>query len=175
MPGSCNRLELLRIIISCCLFKSGELTARLAGYKVPYHLMIETPLKLAYPRTFVIPATIARSSALLKLNHIVSSVYLAKQASTRNIASAAPRAVQSETFACGGHQLSSAAASESISGASLQQSTRRITTATMSSKLIPSNPSEVMVIRDITPNVVTLSVPFLRFGLIKVGGRGTIG
>lgn len=31
-----------------------------------------------------------------------------------------------------------------------------------------------MVIRDVTPNVVTLSVPFLRFGLIPVGGRGTI-
>ncbi|KAI0130204.1 hypothetical protein BJ170DRAFT_681667 [Xylariales sp. AK1849] len=44
----------------------------------------------------------------------------------------------------------------------------------MSSKLIPSNPSEVMVIRDITPNVVTLSVPFARFGVVHVGGRGTI-
>ncbi len=45
----------------------------------------------------------------------------------------------------------------------------------MSSKLVPSNPSDVMVIRDVTPNVVTLSVPFLRFGRIPVGGRGTIG
>ncbi len=45
----------------------------------------------------------------------------------------------------------------------------------MSAKLIPSNPSEVMVIRNITPNIVTLSLPFLRFGTIKVGGRGTIG
>jgi len=32
-----------------------------------------------------------------------------------------------------------------------------------------------MVIRDITPNVVTLSVPFSRFGSINVGGRATIG
>jgi phosphoserine aminotransferase len=49
------------------------------------------------------------------------------------------------------------------------------TTATMSSKLIPSNPSEVMVIRDISPNVVTFSVPFARFGIIRVGGRATLG
>lgn len=47
--------------------------------------------------------------------------------------------------------------------------------AKMSSKLIPSDPSQVMVIRDITPNVVTLSVPFARFGMIDVGGRATIG
>lgn len=45
---------------------------------------------------------------------------------------------------------------------------------TMSSKLIPSNPSDVMVIRDITPHVVTLSVPFARYGKLKIGGRGTI-
>jgi hypothetical protein len=45
----------------------------------------------------------------------------------------------------------------------------------MSSKLIPTNPSDVMVIRDVTPNVITLSVPFNRFGKLKVGGRGTIG
>jgi len=46
---------------------------------------------------------------------------------------------------------------------------------TMSAKLIPRHPSEVMVIRNITPNVVTLSVPFSRFGVLKVGGRGTLG
>lgn len=46
---------------------------------------------------------------------------------------------------------------------------------TMSDKLIPRTPSDVMVIRDITPNVVTLSVPFARFGMIRVGGRATIG
>jgi len=45
----------------------------------------------------------------------------------------------------------------------------------MSSKLIPANPSDVMVIRDITPNVVTFSVPFARFGRLKIGGRGTLG
>ncbi|KAI1417284.1 hypothetical protein F5Y13DRAFT_152404 [Hypoxylon sp. FL1857] len=44
----------------------------------------------------------------------------------------------------------------------------------MSSKLIPSNPADVAVIRNITPNVVTVSVPFARFGIIRVGGRGTI-
>ncbi|KAK4453505.1 putative glutamyl-tRNA amidotransferase [Podospora aff. communis PSN243] len=44
----------------------------------------------------------------------------------------------------------------------------------MSSTLIPSNPSDVMVIRDVTPSVVTCTVPFLRFGKIPIGGRGTI-
>jgi hypothetical protein len=32
-----------------------------------------------------------------------------------------------------------------------------------------------MVIRDVTPNVVTFSVPFLRFGKLPIGGRGTLG
>jgi len=45
----------------------------------------------------------------------------------------------------------------------------------MSAKIIPANPAEVMVIRNITPNVVTLSVPFLRHGVLKIGGRGTLG
>jgi hypothetical protein len=31
-----------------------------------------------------------------------------------------------------------------------------------------------MVIRRITPNILTCSTPFLRFGRIKIGGRGTI-
>jgi hypothetical protein len=44
----------------------------------------------------------------------------------------------------------------------------------MTSKLVPSNPSKVMVIRDVTPNIVTLSLPFTRFGKFRVGGRGTI-
>lgn len=44
----------------------------------------------------------------------------------------------------------------------------------MSSKLVPKNPEEVMVIREIVPGVTTLSVPFLRGGLIKFGGRATI-
>jgi hypothetical protein len=44
----------------------------------------------------------------------------------------------------------------------------------MTSKLIPPNPSEVMVISQISPNITTLSVPFYRFGRLRVGGRGTI-
>ncbi|KAF2270082.1 hypothetical protein CC78DRAFT_452110 [Lojkania enalia] len=45
----------------------------------------------------------------------------------------------------------------------------------MTSKLIPSDPSKVMVIRDIVPNTITtFSTPFWRFGRIKVGGRGTV-
>lgn len=45
----------------------------------------------------------------------------------------------------------------------------------MTSKLIPSNPAEVMVIRDVVPRTITtLSVPFARFERIKIGGRGTI-
>lgn len=49
------------------------------------------------------------------------------------------------------------------------------TAATMSAGLIPPNPADLMVIRNITPNVATFSVPFSRFGRIKVGGRGTLG
>ncbi|KAF9266978.1 hypothetical protein L218DRAFT_971331 [Marasmius fiardii PR-910] len=45
----------------------------------------------------------------------------------------------------------------------------------MTSKLVPLNPEQVMVIRDIVPNVLTTcSAPFLRFGRVKIGGRGTI-
>jgi len=44
----------------------------------------------------------------------------------------------------------------------------------MTSKLVPTDPSNVMVIRDVTPNVTTFSVPFLRFGIFRVGGRGTV-
>ncbi|EON64500.1 hypothetical protein W97_03732 [Coniosporium apollinis CBS 100218] len=41
--------------------------------------------------------------------------------------------------------------------------------------LSASNPAEVMVIRQPVPRVITtLSVPFWRFGRVKVGGRGTI-
>jgi len=44
----------------------------------------------------------------------------------------------------------------------------------MSAKLVPENPEAVMVIREIVLGVTTLSVPFLRFGMIKFGGRATI-
>ncbi|TVY41323.1 hypothetical protein LOCC1_G004939 [Lachnellula occidentalis] len=44
----------------------------------------------------------------------------------------------------------------------------------MTSKLIPQHPEDVMVMRDLVPGVTTLSVPFLRFGRIKFGGRATI-
>ncbi|KAK1241154.1 hypothetical protein MKX08_001128 [Trichoderma sp. CBMAI-0020] len=44
----------------------------------------------------------------------------------------------------------------------------------MSASLIPANPADLMVIRNVTPNVVTFSVPFARFGRIQIGGRGTL-
>ena len=47
--------------------------------------------------------------------------------------------------------------------------------STMTSKLVPQDPSRVMVIRNVTPNIWTCSQPFNRFGRFKVGGRGTIG
>ncbi|KAF6836775.1 hypothetical protein CMUS01_05293 [Colletotrichum musicola] len=49
-----------------------------------------------------------------------------------------------------------------------------ISKPTMSQKLIPANPADVMVIRDLTPNITTFSVPFARFGTLKVGGRATL-
>ena len=42
------------------------------------------------------------------------------------------------------------------------------------SKLIPSDPDKVMIIRRITPSILTCSVPFYRFSRIRIGGRGTI-
>ncbi|KAI9731852.1 MAG: hypothetical protein M1818_007717 [Claussenomyces sp. TS43310] len=44
----------------------------------------------------------------------------------------------------------------------------------MASKLIPPSPADVMVIRNVTPNIVTCSVPFARFGRVRIGGRATI-
>jgi len=49
-----------------------------------------------------------------------------------------------------------------------------MTTSKSSASLIPADPAKVMVIRDVTPAITTLSVPFLRFGHIKLGGRGTL-
>ncbi|RMZ84690.1 hypothetical protein DV737_g942, partial [Chaetothyriales sp. CBS 132003] len=49
-----------------------------------------------------------------------------------------------------------------------------MSTPKSAASLIPSDPSKVMVIRDITPNITTFSTPFLRLGLVKVGGRGTL-
>lgn len=45
----------------------------------------------------------------------------------------------------------------------------------MTSKLFPGDPEQVMVIRQVTPEITTLSVPFSRFGRIKFGGRATLG
>lgn len=45
----------------------------------------------------------------------------------------------------------------------------------MSDSLIPSDPEKVMVIRNVTKEIMTLSVPFRRFGRINIGGRATIG
>jgi len=44
----------------------------------------------------------------------------------------------------------------------------------MTSKIVPSNPSEVMVIRRLSPNITTFSLPFSRFGKLRIGGRGTL-
>ncbi|KAL7949326.1 hypothetical protein V8C42DRAFT_310602 [Trichoderma barbatum] len=44
----------------------------------------------------------------------------------------------------------------------------------MSADLIPTNPADLMVIRNVTPNVTTFSVPFSRFGKLSIGGRGTL-
>jgi len=41
-------------------------------------------------------------------------------------------------------------------------------------KLIPEDPSSCEVIRQVTPRITTISAPFSRFGLFKVGSRATI-
>ena len=48
-------------------------------------------------------------------------------------------------------------------------------TMNTSAKLIPPQPADVMVIKQLTPNISTLSVPFSRFGRIYIGGRATLG
>ncbi|KAM4065151.1 nuclear protein Qri2/Nse4 [Hirsutella rhossiliensis] len=44
----------------------------------------------------------------------------------------------------------------------------------MSAELIPSKPDDLMVTRNVTPNIATFSLPFSRFGKIRIGGRGTL-
>lgn len=44
----------------------------------------------------------------------------------------------------------------------------------MPSKLWSSDPAKTTVIRQVTDAITTVSVPFLRFGLLKFGGRATI-
>lgn len=46
--------------------------------------------------------------------------------------------------------------------------------ASSAQKLIPSDPEKVMLIRALSPSIKICSAPFLRFGRIKIGGRGTI-
>ena len=42
-------------------------------------------------------------------------------------------------------------------------------------KLVPADPNSSMVIRDVVPNTIaTFSTPFLRMGLVKLGGRATL-
>lgn len=45
----------------------------------------------------------------------------------------------------------------------------------MPRQLTPLDPEAVLVIRDVLPNITTLSLPFARFGILKFGGRATIG
>lgn len=47
-------------------------------------------------------------------------------------------------------------------------------TSKSAAKLIPTDPSKVMVFRDILPNMTILSSPFARGRVCKVGGRATI-
>ncbi|KAF2834348.1 hypothetical protein M501DRAFT_990324 [Patellaria atrata CBS 101060] len=42
-------------------------------------------------------------------------------------------------------------------------------------KSMPDNVAEMTVIRQVTPNITIFSAPFFRNGLLKVGGRGTLG
>lgn len=47
--------------------------------------------------------------------------------------------------------------------------------STMTSKLVPPRPEDVMVIRKVQSDIITLNVPFYRFGYARIGGRCTIG
>ncbi|KAJ5947403.1 hypothetical protein N7466_000418 [Penicillium verhagenii] len=41
-------------------------------------------------------------------------------------------------------------------------------------QLFPTDPSSSMVIRAVTPEIITFSLPFARFGIIRFGARGTL-
>ncbi|KAJ5785873.1 uncharacterized protein N7503_011085 [Penicillium pulvis] len=41
-------------------------------------------------------------------------------------------------------------------------------------QLFPTDPSSSMVIRAVTPEITTFSLPFARFGIVRFGGRGTL-
>lgn len=41
--------------------------------------------------------------------------------------------------------------------------------------LFKGDPAAVMVTRKVSENITTFSVPFARFGHMKIGGRGTVG
>lgn len=42
-------------------------------------------------------------------------------------------------------------------------------------QLFPTDPSSTMVIRAVTPEIITFSLPFARFGIVRFGARGTLG
>ncbi|KGY15263.1 hypothetical protein PABG_11847 [Paracoccidioides brasiliensis Pb03] len=44
----------------------------------------------------------------------------------------------------------------------------------MPSMLVPSRPNDVMVVRKVHDDIITLNVPFYRFGHARIGGRCTI-
>ncbi|KAK2673364.1 hypothetical protein RAB80_010907 [Fusarium oxysporum f. sp. vasinfectum] len=72
------------------------------------------------------------------------------------------------------HPLAQSSTKDSAQKHNLSTQSETSNSAEMSSKLIPSDPDHVMVIRNVTPNIATFSVPFSRFGKVKIGGRGTL-
>lgn len=46
---------------------------------------------------------------------------------------------------------------------------------TPSQALFGTDPASTMVIRKVTENITTFSVPFNRMNSAKIGGRGTVG
>jgi hypothetical protein len=131
--------------------------------------------------SFSLRQQIPRSSSIIKRPACNSVETFSKRTSTAQRAyttSVAP-ARRLTPYIAGGLLLTTAAAAATITNTpniAHLTTTEKVTekAKTMSSKLIPPNAADVMVIRDVTPNIVTLSVPFNRFGVLKVGGRGTI-
>jgi hypothetical protein len=146
-----------RVIPAVWMFASST-----AQRQLHRHWTIETCLKPAQGRRFIQPLSLGRS--VCDVSYIENSLSLSQQhtftsTSNRALSSATRRISQEPRLIRGGRFYSDRPKNAHI----------------MSSKLIPANPSEVMVIRNITPNIATFSVPFARFGRIPVGGRGTLG
>lgn len=64
---------------------------------------------------------------------------------------------------------------QNISKITFQQVSKIEAIMSASKALFGADPAATMVIRKVTENITTFSMPFARFNQAKIGGRGTVG